>query len=138
MLLQYVLEGMLVYPNKMDFPVMENFGVSPPPLGMLEITIERAEGLINSDFLSKSDPYCEVLSAAHPGRPSFSDDIVLKSALHPGNQQYSKADVRLLYACCALFLTAAAQSVDPSDPRCVRSCRSGRGGCCGRGLLTTT
>ena len=57
---QYVLEGMLVYPNKMDFPVMENFGVSPPPLGMLEITIDRAEGLINSDFLSKSDPYCEV------------------------------------------------------------------------------
>ena len=51
---------MLVYPNKMDFPVMENFGVSPPPLGMLEVTIERAEGLPNSDFLSKSDPYCEV------------------------------------------------------------------------------
>ena len=58
--LQYVLEGMLVYPNKMDFPVMENFGVTPPPLGMLEITIDRAEGLPNSDFLSKSDPYCEV------------------------------------------------------------------------------
>jgi len=57
---QYVLEGMLVYPNKMDFPVMENFGVTPPPLGMLEITIDRAEGLPNSDFLSKSDPYCEV------------------------------------------------------------------------------
>ena len=58
--MQYVLEGMLVYPNKMDFPIMENFGVTPPPLGMLEITIERAEGLPNSDFLSKSDPYCEV------------------------------------------------------------------------------
>ena len=66
MLLQYVLEGMVVYPNKMDFPVMENFGVSPPPLGMLEITIERAEGLINSDFLGKSDPYCEVRGAASP------------------------------------------------------------------------
>ena len=51
---------MIVYPNKMDFPVMENFGIEPLPLGMVEVTIHRAEGLPNSDFLSKSDPYVEV------------------------------------------------------------------------------
>ena len=54
---QMTLESMLVYPNKMDFPVMENFGKSPPPLGMIEVTVIRAEGLRNVDFLGKSDPY---------------------------------------------------------------------------------
>ena len=73
--MQYVLEGMLVYPNKMDFPVMENFGVTPPPLGMLEITIDRAEGLPNSDFLSKSDPYCEVREL-----PLHSSQVIIKDA----------------------------------------------------------
>jgi hypothetical protein len=55
-----VMEMMLVYPNKMDFPIMEDFGIAPPPLGMLEITILKAEGLPNSDLIGKSDPYCEV------------------------------------------------------------------------------
>lgn len=34
-----VMEMLIVYPNKMDFPVMEDFGIPPPPLGMLEITV---------------------------------------------------------------------------------------------------
>jgi hypothetical protein len=33
------MEMVIVYPNKMDFPVMEDFGVPPPPLGMLEVTV---------------------------------------------------------------------------------------------------
>jgi hypothetical protein len=31
-----------VYPNKMDFPIMEDFGVAPPPLGMLEVAVGAA------------------------------------------------------------------------------------------------
>lgn len=54
------IETLIVYPNKMDFPIMENFGISPPPVGMLEVKVCRAAGLINSDFLGKSDPYCEI------------------------------------------------------------------------------
>ena len=57
---QYALEGMLVYPNKMDFPVMENFGKPPVPLGMLEVVIKSAEGLPNADFMGTSDPFVEV------------------------------------------------------------------------------
>ena len=55
---------MVVYPNKMDFPVMENFGKAPLPLGMVEVTIQRAEGLPNSDLLSKSDPFVEARPAS--------------------------------------------------------------------------
>ena len=50
---------MLVYPNKLEFPVMEDFGRSPLPLGMMEVTVLRDEGLPASDFLGKSDPYVE-------------------------------------------------------------------------------
>ena len=42
---QTAVTSMIVYPNKMDFPVMENFGIEPLPLGMVEVTIHRAEGL---------------------------------------------------------------------------------------------
>ena len=49
-----------MYPNKMDFPVMENFGKPPVPMGMLEVVIKSAEGLPNADVLSKSDPFVEV------------------------------------------------------------------------------
>jgi hypothetical protein len=33
------MEMLIVYPNKMDFPIMEDFGVAPPPLGMLEVAV---------------------------------------------------------------------------------------------------
>lgn len=36
---QRAVETLLVYPNKMNFPIMENFGVVPPPLGMLEVKV---------------------------------------------------------------------------------------------------
>ena len=36
---QRAVETLLVYPNKMKFPIMENFGVVPPPLGMLEVKV---------------------------------------------------------------------------------------------------
>jgi hypothetical protein len=39
--LQMVMEMVIVYPNKMDFPVMEDFGVPPPPLGMLEVNVRH-------------------------------------------------------------------------------------------------
>ena len=54
------MEGLLVYPNKMDFPIMENFGKPPTPLGMLEVVIKSAEGLPNADFMGLSDPFVEV------------------------------------------------------------------------------
>jgi hypothetical protein len=37
--MQMVMEMVIVYPNKMEFPVMEDFGIPPPPLGMLEVTV---------------------------------------------------------------------------------------------------
>lgn len=54
------IETLMVYPNKMEFPIMENFGITPPPVGMLQVKICRAAGLPNSDLLGKSDPYCMV------------------------------------------------------------------------------
>ncbi len=39
--MQMVMETIIVYPNKMEFPVMEDFGVAPPPIGMLEITVSH-------------------------------------------------------------------------------------------------
>ena len=38
------MEALLVYPNKMDFPIMENFGIVPPPLGMLEVRVSPRTG----------------------------------------------------------------------------------------------
>jgi len=35
------MEMMLVYPNKMDFPIMEDFGIAPPPVGMLQVTVRN-------------------------------------------------------------------------------------------------
>ena len=39
---QLVMEMLIVYPNKMDFPIMEDFGIAPPPLGMLEVAVGAA------------------------------------------------------------------------------------------------
>jgi Ca2+-dependent lipid-binding protein len=44
--LQHVLNGMLIYPNSLSFPIMPNFGVPPPPKGALNVKLLRAENLV--------------------------------------------------------------------------------------------
>lgn len=51
---------MLVYPNQLDIPLMENSGLAKPPVGMLEITVEKAIGLKSGDMLGKGDPYVSI------------------------------------------------------------------------------
>jgi hypothetical protein len=36
---------------------MENSGLPKPPVGMLEVTVEKATGLKSADLLGKGDPY---------------------------------------------------------------------------------
>jgi C2 domain len=50
----------LVYPNQLNVPLMENSGLAKPPVGMLEVTIERASGLRTGDIVGKGDPYVRV------------------------------------------------------------------------------
>lgn len=40
-----VMEGMLVQPNSMSFPIMPNFGLMPPAKGAINIKLLRGEKL---------------------------------------------------------------------------------------------
>lgn len=51
---------MLIYPNQMSFPIMENGGVTPPPQGMLTVKVLRADKLKGGGALDKLDPFVEV------------------------------------------------------------------------------
>lgn len=51
---------MLVYPNQLDIPLMENSGLAKAPVGMLEVTVEKALGLKSGDMLGKGDPYASI------------------------------------------------------------------------------
>ena len=51
---------MLIYPNQMSFPIMEDGGVPPPPQGMLTVKVLRADKLKGSSALDKLDPFVEV------------------------------------------------------------------------------
>lgn len=56
-----VVGDMLLYPNKFRVDVMPGGGVPPPPLGMVEVLIERVEKITDGgSLLSKVDPYVEV------------------------------------------------------------------------------
>ena len=59
MLLVQALGSMLIYPNSMSFPIMDNSGIPPPPQGMLIIRVLRATKL-GSPGISKIDPFVEV------------------------------------------------------------------------------
>ena len=50
---------MLIYPNSMTFPIMDDSGIPPPPQGMLVIKVVRATKL-GSPGISKIDPFVEV------------------------------------------------------------------------------
>lgn len=39
-MVQLVVGKLLVLPNEMSFPIMENYGVPPPPQGMLRVKVE--------------------------------------------------------------------------------------------------
>eukprot|EP01026_Neomeris_dumetosa_P028199 TRINITY_DN2285_c0_g1_i1.p2 TRINITY_DN2285_c0_g1~~TRINITY_DN2285_c0_g1_i1.p2 ORF type:complete len:484 (-),score=80.59 TRINITY_DN2285_c0_g1_i1:358-1809(-) len=59
--LKAALEDMIVYPNHMAFPLMENGGLPPKPAGMLVVRLARIKGLkVGGDLLSKVDPYVEL------------------------------------------------------------------------------
>lgn len=51
-----IMGKMLVYPNEFTVPLMENFGLPPPPLGMLKVRVRSASGL-KSSFWDKVDPF---------------------------------------------------------------------------------
>ncbi len=56
-----VVGDMLLYPNKFAVDLMPGGGVPPPPLGMVEVRIERVEKITDGgSLLSKVDPYVEV------------------------------------------------------------------------------
>ncbi len=46
---QHVLNGMLIYPNSMSFPIMKDFGVPPPPKGALNVKLLRGENIKGAD-----------------------------------------------------------------------------------------
>uniref|UniRef100_A0A1D1ZVZ1 Extended synaptotagmin-3 n=1 Tax=Auxenochlorella protothecoides TaxID=3075 RepID=A0A1D1ZVZ1_AUXPR len=50
---------MLVYPNEISVPIMENFGVPPPPQGMLHVTVVNGKNL-KSSWFDKVDPFVKV------------------------------------------------------------------------------
>lgn len=56
---------MLVYPNEFALPLMPNFGLPPPPKGMLNVKVISAKGL-KSSLLDKIDPFV-VLSVREKG-----------------------------------------------------------------------
>ncbi|PSC73977.1 synaptotagmin-2-like isoform X1 [Micractinium conductrix] len=56
---------MLVYPNEFSLPLMPNFGLPPPPMGMLHVKVIGATGLKSSLF-DRMDPF--VLLRVRDGR----------------------------------------------------------------------
>ncbi len=44
-----MLNGLLIYPNNMTFPIMPHFGVPPPPKGALKVQLLRGSGLKGAD-----------------------------------------------------------------------------------------
>lgn len=61
-----VVGRMLVYPNSMSFPVMDAYGLPPPPLGMLRVTVVSGTNLKSSLF-DTVDPFCVL--EVRDGRP---------------------------------------------------------------------
>jgi Ca2+-dependent lipid-binding protein len=56
-----VVGDMALYPNRFRVDLMPGGGVPPPPLGMVEVAIERVERITDGGTLfSKVDPYVEV------------------------------------------------------------------------------
>jgi hypothetical protein len=47
----------VVYPNQIPIPLMENSGLPKPPSGMLELTVQRAANLRSKDFTGGGDPF---------------------------------------------------------------------------------
>lgn len=57
--IKVVAGQMLVYPNEYALPLMPNFGLPPPPKGMLNVKVVSARGLRGS-FLDRMDPFVEL------------------------------------------------------------------------------
>ena len=50
----------VVYPNQISVPLMENSGLPTPPVGMLELTVQKCANLRTKDMLGPGDPYVKV------------------------------------------------------------------------------
>ena len=76
----------VVYPNQIPVPLMENSGLPKPPSGMLEITVQRCANLKSEDVLGKGDPYVKVTTltmGTHTDKHGKEHEIVAKEA--PGH-----------------------------------------------------
>ncbi|KAF8055094.1 SYT1 [Scenedesmus sp. PABB004] len=75
----YVMKQVMLYPNSVSVPLMTNYGVPPPPKGMVHVTLQRIENLKTTDFLTKGDPY--VVFEIREGRQQRSKTV--KSSNNP-------------------------------------------------------
>ncbi|KAL4442698.1 hypothetical protein ABPG77_006692 [Micractinium sp. CCAP 211/92] len=57
--IKVVAGQMLVFPNEYALPLMPNFGLPPPPIGMLNVKVVSATGLKGS-LLDRMDPFVEL------------------------------------------------------------------------------
>lgn len=57
--LKLVAGKLIVFPNEMTFPILENFGLPPPPAGMLQVKVIRGKNL-KSTLLDVIDPFVVV------------------------------------------------------------------------------
>ena len=63
-----VTSKMLVYPNQFSIPIMPNYGLPPPPKGILQVTVVSGHDLKSSLF-DKVDPY--VCLEVREGKPVY-------------------------------------------------------------------
>jgi hypothetical protein len=58
--LKMALAPLLLYPNKMTFPIMENGGAPPTPKGVLIVKVLRGDKLKGAEVLGKIDAYVQL------------------------------------------------------------------------------
>uniref|UniRef100_A0A7S0S0C1 C2 domain-containing protein n=1 Tax=Chlamydomonas leiostraca TaxID=1034604 RepID=A0A7S0S0C1_9CHLO len=80
--IQHVLGGMLIYPNGMSFPIMPNFGISPPAQGALNIKLLRGENIPGDETYVRFE--------IRKGRPMQSTTVSrVKNAGHEWGQEFN-------------------------------------------------
>jgi Ca2+-dependent lipid-binding protein len=102
----------VVYPNQIPVPLMENSGLPKPPSGMLELTVQRCSNLRSKDLVGKGDPFVKVSvltmgtmtdkhgkehpMVAHEDPPHTT---AVKSGKDPVFNERFKVQLRLVAAC---------------------------------------
>ena len=54
-----IISKMLIYPNEMSFPVLPNYGLPKPPIGICRVAVEYGIDL-RSSFLDEIDPFVRI------------------------------------------------------------------------------